>query len=98
MLTNELQRMSADGRGPQARGLQNRGRSSTDVRPRSLLSTNVHCIDRMTANDSRVDRGDLSLQEGVVRTSEKGWRPSHGFLDRLQPRASRASSMRRIGL
>jgi hypothetical protein len=46
-----------------ARGLQNRGRSSTDVRPRSLLSTNVHCIDRMTANDSRVGRSGLSYKK-----------------------------------
>jgi hypothetical protein len=44
----------------QVRGLQNRGRSSADVRPRSLLSTSVHRVDWMTANDSQVGWGDVS--------------------------------------
>src|SRR5450756_2835564 len=60
---SELQRTLVDGCGRLLRGLQNRGRSSTDVRPRSLLSTNVHCIDRMTANDSRGGRGGLSCKK-----------------------------------
>jgi hypothetical protein len=62
-LAIELKRTLMDDCGRQPRGLQNRGRSSTDVRPRSLLSTNVHCIDRMTANDSRVGRGGLSCKK-----------------------------------
>lgn len=63
--------------------------------PRSLLSTNVHCVDRMTANDSRVGRGGLSC-EGLVGTSENGWKPSRGFLNRLRsaPRAPRPYLMR----
>jgi hypothetical protein len=33
------------------------------VRPRSLLSTDVHCIDRMTANDSQVGQGGLPYRK-----------------------------------
>ena len=62
------------------------------VRPRSCWSTNVHRMDRMTANDSQVWRGSLSAKKVVVGTSENGWRPSPGFPDRLRSRAPRASS------
>jgi hypothetical protein len=57
MLATELQRTLADGAGRLARGLQNRLRSSTDVRPRSHSSVNVCRIARMTANDSQVAAG-----------------------------------------
>lgn len=33
------------------------------MRPRSLLSTDVHCIDRMTANDGQVGRGAPSYKK-----------------------------------
>jgi hypothetical protein len=82
MLTTELQRTSADGRGPQARGLQNRGRSSADVHLRSVLSANVHCIDRVTANDSQVLPWRPLLQERLVEISKNSYRPSRGFLNR----------------
>jgi hypothetical protein len=62
-LNTEPGQLVTDVQGRQARGLQNRGRSSTDVRPRSLLSTNVQCIDQMTANDSQVGRGNLSVKK-----------------------------------
>jgi hypothetical protein len=61
------------------------------VRPISPLPTDVHCIDRMTANDSQVGRGALSYKKAWSETSENGWRPSCGFLSRLGTRRGAAA-------